>query len=72
MVVIRTKPIGKATMKNLLSLACMFLVVGSISACSTVVAPEDDATTEYVFEQSNDDQILSKDDSGTSGKSEDD
>jgi hypothetical protein len=63
----------KATLKNLTGLACMFLVVGSISACSTTVAPEDSATTEYVFQQTkNTDQVLSKDDSMTSGKVEGD
>jgi len=62
----------KATLKSLAGTVCMFLVIGSMSACSTMVAPEDDATTEYVFEQSNSDEVLSKDDSMTSGKVEED
>ena len=62
----------KATLKTLSSLVCMFVVIGSISACSTMVAPEEDGTTEYVFEQSNSDEVLSKDDSMTSGKDEED
>ena len=62
----------KATLKALSSLVCMFLVIGSMSACSTMVAPEEDGTTEYVFEQSNSDEVLSKDDSMTSGKDEED
>ena len=38
------------------------LVVGfSVSACSSTLAPEDDATTEYVFEQADADQQLPKD-----------
>jgi len=63
----------KATLKSLTGLACMFLVVGSMSACSTMVAPDEDGTTEYVFKQGNSDQVLSKsDDSVTSGKTEED
>ena len=62
----------KATLRSLAGAVCMFLVIGSISACSTMVAPEDDGTTEYVFEQSNSDEVLSKDDSMTSGKAEED
>ena len=54
------------------SAVCLVILAGSISACSTMVAPDDDGTTEYVFEQSNSDQTLSKDDSMTSGKVEED
>ena len=54
------------------SFACLVLIAGTVSACSTMVAPEDDGTTEYVFEQSNSDEVLSKDDSMTSGKDEED
>ena len=39
------------------SAACMLVLAGSISACSTVLAPEDDATTEYVFVQSGSDVL---------------
>jgi len=64
----------KATLKNLTGLACMFLLVGSISACSTTVAPEDDGTTEYLIQQTNNDQVLSKstDESGTGANTEED
>ena len=62
----------KATLRSLAGTVCMFLVIGSMSACSTMVAPEDDGTSEYVFEQSNSDEVLSKDDSITSGKEEED
>ena len=55
------------------SVACLALLAGTMSACSTMVAPDDDATTEYVFDQSSSDQVLSKsDDSATSGKTEED
>ena len=50
------------------SLAVMF----SVSACSSTLAPEDDSTTEYVFEQSSNDQVLSKDDKGRSDDNSDD
>lgn len=57
----------------IVSAGCFVLLAGSISACSTTVAPEDDATTEYVFQQTkNTDQVLSKDDSITSSKTEGD
>ena len=64
----------KATLRSLAGTVCMFLVIGSMSACSTMVAPEEDGTTEYVFEQASDDQVLSKsaDESGTGARGEED
>ena len=63
----------KGAQNFIVSTGCLLLLAGSISACSTTVAPEDSATTEYVFQQTkNTDQVLSKDDSITSGKTEDD
>jgi len=61
--------------KNLImSAGCLLLLTGSIAACSTTVAPEDDGTTEYVFQQTNNDQVLSKstDESGTGANTEED
>ena len=62
----------RATLRSLAGTVCMFLVIGSMSACTTMVAPEEDGTTEYVFEQSSSNEVLSKDDSITSGKDEED
>ena len=64
--------------KNLQSIiksaACLLLMAGTISACSTMVAPDEDGTTEYVFKQGNSDQVLSKtgDESGTGARTEED
>ena len=49
------------TQSLLKSLAVSLAIVFSVSACSSTLAPEDDATTEYVFEQSNNDEVLAKD-----------
>ncbi|HUF10836.1 MAG TPA: hypothetical protein VMO47_16070 [Rhodothermales bacterium] len=54
------------------SFACLVLIAGTVSACSTMVAPEEDGTTEYVFGQAGDDQVLSKDESGTAARGEED
>jgi hypothetical protein len=44
-----------------LSLAIAF----SVSACSSTLAPEDDSTTEYVFQTAKSgDQVVAKDDKG--------
>ena len=37
--------------KSLLTLIAAASISISVSACSSTLAPEDDATTEYVFEQ---------------------
>ncbi len=59
--------------QNLLKTAIFALTVSfSVSACSSTLAPEDDSTTEYVFEQSSNDQVLSKDDKGTNRDNSDD
>ncbi|MFV1980886.1 MAG: hypothetical protein ACC655_07015 [Rhodothermia bacterium] len=56
--------------QNLLKTAAFSLAIGfSISACSSTLAPEDDSTTEYVFEQSSSDQVMSK--VGDKGRSDD-
>ncbi len=53
---------SKSAHNFIISAGCLLLLAGSISACSTTVAPEDSATTEYVFQQTkNTDQVLSKD-----------
>ena len=58
---------------NLLKTVAFSLAVSfSVSACSSTLAPEDDSTTEYVFEQSSNDQVLSKDDKGRSDHNSDD
>ena len=58
---------------NLLKMVAFSLAVSfSVSACSSTLAPEDDSTTEYVFEQSSNDQVLSKDDKGTNRDNSDD
>ena len=58
---------------NLLKTVAFSLAVSfSVSACSSTLAPEDDSTTEYVFEQSSNDQVLSKDDKGRSDDNSDD
>ena len=58
---------------NLLKTVAFSLAVSfSVSACSSTLAPEDDSTTEYVFEQSSNDQVLSKDDKGTNRDNSDD
>ena len=62
-----------ANTQNLLKTAIFALTVSfSVSACSSTLAPEDDSTTEYVFEQSSNDQVLSKDDKGRSDDNSDD
>ena len=59
--------------QNLLKTVAFSLAIGfSVSACSSTLAPEDDSTTEYVFEQSSNDQVLSKDDKGTNRDDSDD
>ena len=59
--------------QSLLKTAIFALTVSfSVSACSSTLAPEDDSTTEYVFEQSSNDQVLSKDDKGTNRDDSDD
>ena len=58
---------------NLLKTVAFSLAVSfSVSACSSTLAPEDDSTTEYVFEQSSNDQVLSKSDKGRSDDNSDD
>ena len=47
--------------KSLLTLVAALALTVSVSACSSTLAPEDDATTEYVFEQSSNDEVLAKD-----------
>ena len=54
------------TIKSISTILCALVLAGSISACSSTLAPEDDATTEYVFEQSSSDVVLAKDETGTS------
>ncbi len=61
-----------ANFKSLATLVVALTVSVSISACSSTLAPEDDSTTEYVFEQSSNDQVLSKDDKGRSDDNSDD
>ena len=59
--------------KNLLKAAAFSLAISfSVSACSSTLAPEDDSTTEYVFEQSSNDQVLSKGDKGVNRDNSDD
>ena len=58
--------------KTLATLVVALMVSVSVSACSSTLAPEDDSTTEYVFEQSSNDQVLSKDDKGRSDDNSDD
>ena len=59
--------------QNLLKTVAFSLAISfSVSACSSTLAPEDDSTTEYVFEQSINDQVLSKDDKGRSDDNSDD
>jgi hypothetical protein len=49
-----------------LAIATFALTVSiSVSACSSTLAPEDDSTTEYVFQTANGaDQVVAKDDKG--------
>jgi hypothetical protein len=62
-----------ANIKGLATLLVALMVSVSVSACSSTLAPEDDTTTEYVFEQSSDnDQVLAKDDKGTNRDTSDD
>ena len=61
-----------ANIKSLATLVVALMVSVSVSACSSTLAPEDDSTTEYVFEQSSNDQVLSKDDKGRSDDNSDD
>jgi len=61
-----------ANIKNLAALVLALMVSVSVSACSSTLAPEDDSTTEYVFEQASNDQVLSKDDKGTNRDDSDD
>jgi len=61
-----------ANFKSLATLVVALTVSVSVSACSSTLAPEDDSTTEYVFEQSSNDQVLSKDDKGTNRDDSDD
>jgi hypothetical protein len=59
--------------QSLLKTAAFSLAISfSVSACSSTLAPEDDSTTEYVFEQTSNDQVLSKDDKGTNRDDSDD
>ena len=61
------------TQNLLMSVAFSLAISFSVSACSSTLAPEDDSTTEYVFEQSSNDQVLSKiDDKGRSDDNSDD
>ena len=61
-----------ANIKSLATLVVALVVSVSVSACSSTLAPEDDSTTEYVFEQSSNDQVLSKSDKGTNRDNSDD
>ena len=61
-----------ANIKSLATLVVALMVSVSVSACSSTLAPEDDSTTEYVFEQSSNDQVLSKSDKGRSDDNSDD
>ena len=61
-----------ANIKSLTTLVVALTVSVSVSACSSTQAPEDDSTTEYVFEQSSNDQVQSKDDKGTNRDDSDD
>ena len=61
-----------ANIKSLATLVVALMVSVSVSACSSTLAPEDDSTTEYVFEQSSNDQTLSKSDKGTNRDKSDD
>ena len=58
-------------LKVLTTIICSLSIMISVSACSSTLAPEDDETTEYVF-QSSDDQVLAKDDKGRSDDDSDD
>ncbi len=58
-------------LKVLTTIICSLSIMISVSACSSTLAPEDDETTEYVF-QSSDDQVLAKDDKGTNRDDSDD
>ncbi len=60
-----------ANIKSFAALVVALTVSVSVSACSSTLAPEDDQTTEYVF-QSSDDQVLAKDDKGTNRDDSDD
>ena len=60
-----------ANIKSFATLVVALTVSVSVSACSSTLAPEDDQTTEYVF-QSSDDQVLAKDDKGTNRDDSDD
>ncbi len=60
-------------MKSLVTVVLAMTISFSVSACSSTLAPEDDSTTEYVFEQANSDQVMSKvEDKGTSNDDSDD
>jgi hypothetical protein len=51
--------------QNLLKTVALSLAVAfSVSACSSTLAPEDDSTTEYVFQAASGDQVVAKDDKG--------
>ena len=61
-----------ANIKSLATFVLALMVSVSVSACSSTLAPEDDTTTEYVFEQASDDQVLAKDDKGRSDDNSED
>lgn len=68
----RTSP--RKLLKSIMTFASATLVAGTMAACSAMIAPEEEASTDYVFDQPAGDKVSSTtvDASGTAAHGEED